>query len=75
MSSSQPSISASARVATVARHLQSSPSAANVEHITVFGAGLMGAGIAQVAATAGYKVKLVDVNQKALEYVFVYVYS
>lgn len=60
-------MSASSRVATVARHLAPTQ---KVEHITVFGAGLMGAGIAQVAAMAGYKVKLVDVNQKALEYVW-----
>lgn len=38
-----------------------------VKNITVFGAGLMGAGIAQVAAQNGYRVVLSDVTDKALE--------
>lgn len=40
--------------------------AADISRITVFGAGLMGAGIAQVAAQAGIKVTLTDVTDKAL---------
>jgi len=35
--------------------------------VGVLGAGSMGSGIAQVAATAGHKVVLFDANQKALE--------
>ena len=35
--------------------------------LAVVGAGLMGAGIAQVAATAGYEVVLRDVTNEALE--------
>lgn len=35
--------------------------------VGVLGAGTMGAGIAQVAATAGHQVVLVDVNEKAIE--------
>ncbi|KAI9634116.1 3-hydroxyacyl-CoA dehydrogenase [Dioszegia hungarica] len=38
-----------------------------VERMTVFGAGLMGAGIAQVGAQNGLKVVLSDVTDKALE--------
>ncbi|XP_055383320.1 hydroxyacyl-coenzyme A dehydrogenase, mitochondrial-like [Condylostylus longicornis] len=37
-----------------------------IEHITVIGGGLMGAGIAQVAAASGYKVSLVELNQEVL---------
>ena len=33
----------------------------------MIGAGIMGAGIAQVAATAGYQVNLVDIDQEILE--------
>lgn len=40
--------------------------AADIERITVFGAGLMGAGIAQVAAQAGISVTLADVTEEAL---------
>ncbi|GBF33705.1 3-hydroxybutyryl-CoA dehydrogenase [Desulfocucumis palustris] len=35
--------------------------------ITVIGAGLMGSGIAQVAAQAGYKVNILDVNQEFVD--------
>ncbi|HCB01110.1 MAG TPA: 3-hydroxybutyryl-CoA dehydrogenase [Anaerolineae bacterium] len=38
-----------------------------VKHIFVIGAGTMGNGIAQVAATAGYQVTCMDVNPEALE--------
>ncbi|GMK56542.1 hypothetical protein CspeluHIS016_0303820 [Cutaneotrichosporon spelunceum] len=38
-----------------------------INTITIFGAGLMGAGIAQVSAQAGLKVILTDVTDKALE--------
>jgi len=38
-----------------------------VKRVLVVGSGLMGAGIAQVAATAGFVVDLVDTEQKALE--------
>ncbi len=37
------------------------------KHIFVAGAGLMGSGIAQVAATAGFRVTLYDVVQSSLE--------
>ena len=36
-------------------------------HIGVIGAGTMGRGIAQIAATAGHPVTLVDLSQDALE--------
>ncbi|WVR00151.1 hypothetical protein IAU59_007293 [Kwoniella sp. CBS 9459] len=60
------------RLSNVARHLSStSPAAAEnagkVQRLTVFGAGLMGAGIAQVGAQSGLKVILSDVTDKALE--------
>src|SRR5262249_51147552 len=37
------------------------------EHVLVVGAGQMGAGIAQVALTAGLRVTLVDVSREAVE--------
>src|SRR5262249_56152284 len=37
------------------------------EHVLVVGAGQMGAGIAQVALTAGLRVTLVDVSKDAVE--------
>ncbi|MBC8514907.1 3-hydroxyacyl-CoA dehydrogenase family protein [bacterium] len=39
----------------------------NIKNVTVFGAGLMGNGIAQVAAQNGYRVTLVDVDKAFLE--------
>jgi len=40
-----------------------SRNAAKVEHLAVIGAGLMGRGIAQVAADAGMKVTLIDLDE------------
>ena len=56
---------ASNRLATVQRHLSatSSRSAEKVERLTVFGAGLMGAGIAQVGAQNGLKVTIYSRTQ------------
>ncbi|MFM2284558.1 MAG: hypothetical protein RLZZ543_54, partial [Bacteroidota bacterium] len=39
----------------------------NLHHIAVIGAGTMGSGIAQVAATAGCSVQLVDAFPEALQ--------
>ena len=36
-----------------------------IKHVFVVGAGLMGSGIAQVSATAGYKVVMRDINDEA----------
>ncbi|WLD94129.1 3-hydroxyacyl-CoA dehydrogenase [Alkalihalobacillus sp. AL-G] len=38
-----------------------------IKHITVIGSGVMGRGIAYVAAVGGYKTSLVDISEKALE--------
>ncbi|MCF6411110.1 3-hydroxyacyl-CoA dehydrogenase [Pseudalkalibacillus salsuginis] len=38
-----------------------------IKHITVIGSGVMGRGIAYVAAVGGYKTTLVDIAEKALE--------
>jgi len=38
-----------------------------IKNVTVIGSGLMGAGIAQVAAQTGHNVTMVDINDKALE--------
>lgn len=38
-----------------------------MEHILVVGSGVMGRGIAYVAAVAGYQVSLVDIKEEALE--------
>jgi xanthine/CO dehydrogenase XdhC/CoxF family maturation factor len=58
-----------ARVATAARHLSttSAPAPKRVQRMTVFGAGLMGSGIVQVAAQAGIQVTIVDTSDRALE--------
>ncbi|KAG9100733.1 hypothetical protein FS749_013230 [Ceratobasidium sp. UAMH 11750] len=57
---------------TTAESSSSAASGSNVEfkevkNVTCFGAGLMGAGIAQVAAQNGFKVTLCDVTPQALE--------
>lgn len=38
----------------------------DIENICVIGAGIMGSGIAQLAATHGYNVNLVDINEEIL---------
>ena len=43
------------------------PDISNIESVTVVGAGTMGHGIAQVFATAGYDVTLVDIAPEPLE--------
>ncbi|GAA5927231.1 hypothetical protein JCM3775_002486 [Rhodotorula graminis] len=50
-----------------ALHASSSAAQRQIEHLTVVGAGLMGAGIAQVAAASGVKVTMTDVSDGALE--------
>ncbi|KAK8853253.1 hypothetical protein IAR55_003955 [Kwoniella newhampshirensis] len=55
------------RLSSVQRHLSTTQPRGKVEKLTVFGAGLMGAGIAQVGAQNGLKVVLSDVTDKALE--------
>ncbi len=39
----------------------------DIKNVCVIGAGAMGAGIAQVVATAGYSVNLVDINETILQ--------
>lgn len=61
--------SAMAAVSQVLRRSfgSSSPVAGAIKHVTVIGGGLMGSGIAQVAAAAGQKVCLVEANDKLLD--------
>jgi 3-hydroxyacyl-CoA dehydrogenase len=40
---------------------------ATIKNVTVIGGGLMGSGVAQVAAQSGHKVTLVDVNDQVLK--------
>ncbi|KAG8921675.1 hypothetical protein FRC02_012431 [Tulasnella sp. 418] len=59
---------AATRLAATTRHFSSSSSdRMAIQNITLFGGGLMGAGIVQVAAHNGFKVVLCDVNEKAIE--------
>jgi len=52
----------------VKRGLSTSPSFnAKIQEVIVIGGGLMGAGIAQVAAQTGHKVTLVDISQQVLD--------
>lgn len=68
-------MSATKRLQTIQSHLSTAPASGSgsaaakpeIKVVAVYGAGLMGAGIAQVAAFAGYDVRLWDVNDKALE--------
>lgn len=39
----------------------------NINKISIIGSGIMGHGIAQVVATAGFEVKIYDISKKALE--------
>lgn len=48
---------------SAARNMSAVP---QIKHVTVIGAGLMGAGIVQVAAQAGYKVTMVDTSQTSI---------
>ncbi|CAG8562781.1 13039_t:CDS:2 [Ambispora leptoticha] len=45
----------------------SAPTQNAINNITVFGSGLMGAGITQVAAQNGYKVTMVDLDEQYLQ--------
>jgi hypothetical protein len=63
---------AAGRLSTIQRHLSSSGSGSSsngkqVERMTVFGAGLMGAGIAQVGAQNGLKVSACNKVVRARE--------
>lgn len=52
----------------IARGIASTAMAsAPIKHVTVVGGGLMGSGIAQVAAQTNHDVVLVDINEKILE--------
>ncbi|KZT53133.1 hypothetical protein CALCODRAFT_440553 [Calocera cornea HHB12733] len=60
------SATAARRLDATRRHLSSSSTRMAVNNMTVFGGGLMGAGIAQVASQHGIKVTLCDLTDQAL---------
>jgi len=49
------------------RGLATSQALAKIQEVIVIGGGLMGSGVAQVAASTGHKVTLVDISQDVLE--------
>jgi len=49
-----------------ARTMSAAAAASKIQTVTVIGSGLMGAGVAQVAAQAGNRVHLVDINETAV---------
>lgn len=49
------------------RGMATSAAGSAIKHVTVIGGGLMGSGIAQVAATAGYDVTIVEINNQLVE--------
>lgn len=51
----------------IRRSLSTSSSLSAIKHVTVIGGGLMGSGIAQVAAQTGHQVTLVEVNEDLLK--------
>jgi len=53
--------------ATAGRTFATSSSVLSIKNVTVVGGGLMGSGIAQVAAQHGNKVKLVDLSEDVLK--------
>lgn len=56
------------RVLMLNRCFSTSPSTMSaIKHVTVIGGGLMGSGIAQVAAQSGHQVTLVEINEGALK--------
>jgi len=52
---------------SIATKAFSTSAVSHIKTVTVIGSGLMGAGIAQVAAQAGNKVHLVDIDEKAVK--------
>jgi len=58
---------ASALFRVFSRNMATSSADLAIKHVTVIGGGLMGSGIAQVAATSGYNVTLVEMNNSLVE--------
>lgn len=54
-------------ISTTSYMMAAAATGSKITHVAVIGSGLMGSGIAQVSAEAGFRVTLVDQNDKILE--------
>ncbi|XP_063223510.1 hydroxyacyl-coenzyme A dehydrogenase, mitochondrial-like [Bacillus rossius redtenbacheri] len=58
---------ATSRILVLKKHMSSKAASTMIKNVTVIGGGLMGSGIAQVAAQTGHQVVLCEVSDQALQ--------